>query len=98
MGASSADAPPWVTLRDPCAGSRAMSSSLCHFHLATEIHRARAGRAPVLCETLVPDDAATCQGCGFPAPRVRLYGAVENYRRDPHQGGDVEATVARMRA
>lgn len=69
----------------------------CHMHLATTIGRVRGSRDPVLCEALVPDDAEVCHGCGHPAPRVRLWTAIASYHRDPHQGGNVEATVGRMR-
>lgn len=70
----------------------------CLFHVATTIGRKRGSREPVLCDGFVPAGADVCPVCGQEAPGVRLWRVVRTYDRDPHQGGDVEATTKRMRS
>lgn len=74
----------------------------CLFHLATLFAAANgtrlSPREPVLCDGLVPAGADVCPACGQEAPGARLARIVRTYDRDPHQGGDVEATAKRMRS
>lgn len=78
-----------------------MSATLCASHIATGIVRARSGRAPVLCDALVPNDVDTCPACGCESPSARARHVVHRmadfYEDDERRGrGDVDKTVARM--
>lgn len=77
-----------------------VTATLCASHIATGIVRARSGRAPVLCDALVPDDVDACPSCGCesPATRARLvvHRMAHYYETHGRGTGDVEKTVERM--
>lgn len=77
-----------------------MNRTLCASHVATSITRARSGRAPVLCDELVPDAVDTCPACGSESPSARARHVVHRmahyYETHGRGTGDVEKTVERM--